>query len=311
MGLFSTCAISHLPIRDGDDIFCFLLHHPKHLIGNLYPTGYGFNGLGYIPLTVPLFGQYDSETGTMKNIIDKENIVRYHLETLYGDRLYDFPLEENEMPKTIEQWISFLNRSNKPIVFFMFVHARLYLNLMNDFAKRIPYGCKENLFSLVRNDIHQSMEQYRQFYFEEKQKLPNEPIQSYLAVADIKSLSIESRFQHFFKYHCMRPLRQKIYTLENVEQEVIDMLADVMIFDHALSYMRMTWMPQVENNNDCFEMELHKKIAHFTLKHIQDKIVQGIIAGEDAYWEEHAEELEIELQNPNNQDVTDVVHWYR
>lgn len=150
-----TCGLSSLPIRAGDEIALIAL--------------YGSGELGYSPMCVPIYGEYD-DYGGIKNIQNQltVNLLFNEMNRLIGTGKLYIPMSEDEpsewdkekhfksskdMLDCITQgYIEGKNRSYRDDVEYdichvtcMMIHKRILDAIISEYGERKPYNCGDEL----------------------------------------------------------------------------------------------------------------------------------------------------------------------
>ena len=168
--ILQTCGVSHLPIKEGDEVVLILLAKNRHAAPKFFLRHYNEE---YGPICLPIFGKYNGYNG-IEDVSISDCAERILKNWTYEDEecnRYSFTGVEELIEKVNFPglYISFKDKNstiNK--IECAFYHKSLYTKLVKLMAGQVPYGKTETYSEL----IHKSYSEFEERYSETKQQQP-------------------------------------------------------------------------------------------------------------------------------------------
>ena len=263
-----TCAVTNLPILYDDEVVLFLLEHSRFHEGFFPFTGYIDSNC--TPLYFAIRGKYDDYNG-IKDIQNAERIADY-LNSLGTNKV--FPREAKGLAKEINEIIHdencFLStEGQKQGIDYTFIKADVYDFLIAKVGNRIPYEQTKTYAELLRS------------YLVEKQCTARLVVERFEVAVEARAVTKDLRYErintgesldYMYRYVCSRRMDSEFLRYCKGEfPEFADEFTDLQVFSQALILLRKGWLCNTGIDSQNSEMQLHKDLADFVSKMLEEK----------------------------------------
>lgn len=229
MSWHGTCGITKLPIKDGENVYLFLLEKQNN---DNNGGGVTYHDKMYKPIMIPIQGTYN-DYGRIENIKDIQNLIFEHIKPI---------LEHEELD--IEAFIKNVERKEYNNLGFMLVHADLYKLIVKEMSRR------ETIHETILREHCER--QIKEFINKEEPK--------HLFGDDGDNNS----FEQFTRNH--KSLKKLAKTMKQTNIELKTEFLDFYIFDIFMGISRNTWCIQSGSGSQAEEYNIHKIIAEYVIE---------------------------------------------
>lgn len=228
---YGTCGVSQLPIVDGDKVVLFLLQ--KNVDEDVSYNGMCHSDEIYEPVSVAVIGEYNDYGRIVVKDYDSRSILK-----LYGE-----DADLTDVGKLIDE------KSEEKGLYFMLVHFDIYNKVIAE------YGNMKNWFTKGKS--------YRSYM--------KESIQEFIELnRSENSLTAFMGNANRFKAETQWKLsiytektKKDIFDEDYKNDKLVDKLADLMTFRHAMSESRKLWIPQAGQGSQERDYTMNKIIGTF------------------------------------------------
>jgi hypothetical protein len=269
--------MSNLPIRWGNKVAFFVLAPTSNqrLMETCYPED------NFVPLCFPIIGEYDDygriEKFTMNPYMEQYLKTFTKLYTSHyasgGDKEivdYQYTSAEDFIQELCSHnlFVGAAMSKNKLPLEFVIMHYERYQLLLEDMGNRIPYDKNENLRTLHRNRVIETLKN-----IDKKRNDFNMP-QVTQTLGDMWAkqqfnFCDEYHFSHEYRWRSLNAMADQYLDIQ--DETIIDDMVNYLLWYQVMMYSRKGYHCYSGGGSQSEEYKIHKIIADFILKKCEER----------------------------------------
>lgn len=303
---YSTCFMSHLPLMPGDDICIFILapNYPDQKDGLMcYPNE------RYTPIGFPVFAEYDDDV-QVRNVREINEYMNRYLHEFATIYVKDYTIcvdGEDQIVYNEYEWDNteefvrdvvygnlYVDRDGKKLrLEHVMVHSKLRYNLINNIAKRIPYGQKESFGDLMYRKILKTIEWLKGEYEHIAKIKDNEKLMAVFRENGIdfpcfRRFTDKIHLDSLSRWNSLDKMAR--YYVETEDGIILDDILNYILWNQVMHYSRYGYHCVSGGGSQCQEMMLQKIIAEFVIEKCNERELE---AKEDMVDDKMEDELDV------------------